>query len=89
MRIAALELAPRKIRVNAVSPGPTETEILNKMGLDEATLKTIKASVFSKIPLNQMGTAEDVAKMVAYFCSDAAGFITGAEIIMDGGMSLT
>jgi len=89
MRIAALELAPRKIRVNAVSPGPTETEILNKMGLDEAALKTIKASVSSKIPLNQMGTAEDVAKMVAYFCSDAAGFITGAEIIMDGGMSLT
>ena len=88
MRIAALELAPRKIRVNAVSPGPTETEILNKMGLDEAALKTIKASVSSKIPLNQMGTAEDVAKMVAYFCSDAAGFITGAEIIMDGGMSL-
>jgi len=88
MRIAALELAPRRIRVNAVSPGPTETEILNKMGLDEAALKTIKASVSSKIPLNQMGTAEDVAKMVAYFCSDAAGFITGAEIIMDGGMSL-
>jgi NAD(P)-dependent dehydrogenase (short-subunit alcohol dehydrogenase family) len=89
MRIAALELAQRKIRVNAVSPGPTETPILNKMGLDEAALKTIKASVLSGIPLNQIGTAEDVAKMVAYFCSDAAGFITGTEIIMDGGMSLT
>jgi NAD(P)-dependent dehydrogenase (short-subunit alcohol dehydrogenase family) len=89
MRIAAPELAPRKIRVNAVSPGPTETEILNKMGLDEASLKTIKASVLSKVPLNQMGAAEDVAKMVAYFCSDAAGFIMGSEIIMDGGMSLT
>jgi NAD(P)-dependent dehydrogenase (short-subunit alcohol dehydrogenase family) len=89
MRIAALELAPRKIRVNAVSPGPTETEIFNKMGLDEAALNALKTHVFSRIPLNQMGTTEDVAKMVAYFCSDAAGFITGAEIIMDGGMSLT
>ena len=88
MRIAALELAPRKIRVNAVSPGPTETEILNKMGLDEAALKALKTYVFSRIPLSQMGTAEDVAKMVAYFCSDAARFTTGAEIIMDGGMSL-
>jgi NAD(P)-dependent dehydrogenase (short-subunit alcohol dehydrogenase family) len=88
MRIAALELAPRKIRVNAVSPGPTETEILNKAGLDEVTLKTIKASLTNRIPLNKMGTAEDVAKMVAYFCGDAASFITGSEILMDGGMVL-
>jgi NAD(P)-dependent dehydrogenase (short-subunit alcohol dehydrogenase family) len=88
MKIAALELAPRKIRVNAVSPGPTETEILNKAGLDEATLKTIKASLITRIPLSKMGTARDVAKMVAYFCGDAASFITGAEILMDGGMVL-
>ncbi|MDB5089681.1 MAG: hypothetical protein JWR09_3675 [Mucilaginibacter sp.] len=88
MKIAALELAPRKIRVNAVSPGPTETEILNKMGVDEDTLKTIKSSILGRIPLKQMGTAEDVAGMVAYFCGDAAKFITGAEILMDGGMSL-
>jgi len=89
MRIAALELAPRKIRVNAVSPGPTETEILNKAGIEEAALKTIKASVLSRIPLGKMGTSEDVAKMVAFFCGDAASFITGAEVVIDGGMMLT
>lgn len=88
MRIAALELAPRGIRVNAVSPGPTETEIMNKAGLDEATLKNIKSSLIERIPLKKMGTTEDVAKMVAYFCSDAATFITGAEVLMDGGMVL-
>ena len=88
MKNAALELAPRKIRVNAVSPGPTETEVMNKIGLDEITLKAIKDSLPGRVPLNRMGTAEDVAKMVAYLCGDYAGFITGAEILMDGGMVL-
>jgi NAD(P)-dependent dehydrogenase (short-subunit alcohol dehydrogenase family) len=88
MRIAALELAPRGIRVNAVSPGPTQTEILNKIGLDETALETIHNWVIERIPLKKIGTAEDVAKMVTYFCGDGAAFITGAEIIMDGGMSL-
>jgi NAD(P)-dependent dehydrogenase (short-subunit alcohol dehydrogenase family) len=88
MKNAVLELAPRKIRVNAVSPGPTETEVMNKIGLDEITLKAIKDSLPGRVPLNRMGTAEDVAKMVAYLCSEFAGFITGAEILMDGGMVL-
>jgi NAD(P)-dependent dehydrogenase (short-subunit alcohol dehydrogenase family) len=88
MRIAALELAPRGIRVNAVSPGPTETEILNKIGLDEVTLKGLHDWMIGRIPLKKMGAAEDVAKMVAYFCGDAAKFITGAEVVMDGDMSL-
>jgi NAD(P)-dependent dehydrogenase (short-subunit alcohol dehydrogenase family) len=88
MKIAALELAPRKIRVNAVSPGPTETEILNKAGYSDEELKGVKAWIIEKVPLRKMGTASDVGKMVAYFCGEAANFITGAEIIMDGGMSL-
>jgi NAD(P)-dependent dehydrogenase (short-subunit alcohol dehydrogenase family) len=89
MKSAALELAPRKIRVNSVSPGPTETEVMKKVGLDEATVKTIMDVVVDKIPLKQMGRAEDVAKMVSYLSSDAAVFITGADIIMDGGMVLS
>ncbi len=88
MRIAALELALRGIRVNAVSPGPTETEILNKIGLDETARKALNNWMIKRIPLKKIGTAGDVAKMVAYFCGDQASFITGAEILMDGGMSL-
>jgi NAD(P)-dependent dehydrogenase (short-subunit alcohol dehydrogenase family) len=88
MRIAAVELAPRKIRVNSVSPGPTETEILNKVGYTDEQLNGLKDWMIERIPLKKIGTAEDVAKMVAYFSGPAATFITGAEIVMDGGMSL-
>jgi NAD(P)-dependent dehydrogenase (short-subunit alcohol dehydrogenase family) len=88
MKIAAVELAPRKIRVNSVSPGPTETEVMKKTGLDEATVKSIMDVVVDKIPLKQMGTSEDVAKMVSHLSSDASKFITGADFIMDGGMVL-
>ncbi len=88
MKSAALELAPRKIRVNSVSPGPTQTEVMKKVGLDEATVNGIMDIVVEKVPLKQMGKSEDVAKMVSYVSSDAAKFITGADFIMDGGMVL-
>lgn len=88
MKIAALELAPRKIRVNAISPGPTQTEILNKLNLDQASRKGLDDWMIERIPLKKIGVAEDVAKLVTYFSSDAASFITGSEIVIDGGMSL-
>jgi NAD(P)-dependent dehydrogenase (short-subunit alcohol dehydrogenase family) len=87
-RIAAVELAPRKIRVNSVSPGPTATEILNKVGFDADQLKQVHQWMIDRIPLKKIGKAEDVGKMVGYFCGEAASFITGAEVVMDGGMSL-
>lgn len=88
MRIAATELAPRKIRVNSVSPGPTATEIMNKAGYTPEQLSQVNEWILDRVPLKQIGKAEDVAKMVAYFCGEASSFITGAEIVMDGGMSL-
>jgi NAD(P)-dependent dehydrogenase (short-subunit alcohol dehydrogenase family) len=88
MKIAAVELAPRKIRVNSVSPGPIETEILNKVGYSDEQLKQVKEWIIDRIPLKKIGSAGDVGKMVAYFCGPAADFITGAEIVMDGGMKL-
>ena len=88
MKSAALELAPRKIRVNSVSPGPTETDVMNKVGLDQASVKSLMEMVVEKVPLKKMGASADVAKMVSYLSSDAATFITGSDFIMDGGMVL-
>ncbi len=87
-RIAAVELAPRQIRVNSVSPGPTQTEIMRKAGYSDVQLLQLNDWMIDRVPLKKMGLAEDVGKLVAYFSSDAARFITGAELIMDGGMSL-
>lgn len=87
-KTAAAELAPRKIRVNIVSPGPHKTEVMNKAGLDETTIQNIKEYLIHEIPLKKMGEVDDIAKLVAYFCTNSANFITGTEIIVDGGMTL-
>lgn len=87
-KTAANELAARKIRVNMVSPGPTDTEVMNKMGLDTETLAQIRTDLTNKIPLKKMGSAENVAKMVVYLSSEAASFITGSEFVLDGGLTL-
>jgi NAD(P)-dependent dehydrogenase (short-subunit alcohol dehydrogenase family) len=87
-KTAAAELAPRKIRVNIVSPGPTKTEVMNKMGLDDAALKQIHEHLIDSIPLKKMGTAEDVAKMVVYLSGETASFVTGSDIVIDGGFTL-
>lgn len=68
--------------------GPTHTEILNKLGYDEAALENLKGWIIDRVPLKTMGHAEDVGRMVAYLSSDAAAFMTGSEVIMDGGMVL-
>lgn len=88
-KIAAKELAPKNIRVNVVSPGPTQTEMQNKFGFDEETLKGITAQIISQVPLAKMGTPEDVAKLVVYLADNtSSSFITGAEFFIDGGMAL-
>jgi NAD(P)-dependent dehydrogenase (short-subunit alcohol dehydrogenase family) len=87
-KTAAAELAPRKIRVNIISPGPTRTEVMRKAGLDEATLQNVMAGLQDVIPLKKIGSPEDVAQLVVYLSSDAAGFITGSEFVIDGGLTL-
>ncbi len=88
-KTAAAELAPRKIRVNMISPGPIKTEIMSKAGLDEETLKGLNDHLINQIPLKKMGTAEEVAQLVSYLADhNTSGFITGTEIIIDGGIIL-
>lgn len=88
-KVAAKELAPRKIRVNTIAPGPTETEMLDKFGVDEATLSGMKEQMASRVPLSKLGVPEDVAKMVVYLSDNSvSSFITGGEFFIDGGMAL-
>lgn len=86
-KTAAAELAPRKIRVNTVSPGPTRTHVLNS-SYGEETANAIWDNLATVVPLKRIGTPEDVARMVVYLCGENASYITGANILMDGGMTL-
>ncbi|SEK99926.1 SDR family oxidoreductase [Parapedobacter koreensis] len=89
MKTAALELAPRKIRVNAVSPGPTKTEVMAKSGYPEEVLRQTREGLISRIPLHRMAEAEEIGKLVAFLASaDNAAFITGSEFVIDGGITI-
>jgi 3-oxoacyl-[acyl-carrier protein] reductase len=78
----AKELAGRGITVNAVAPGYIDTDMTSR--LDD----TIKEQMLSAIPLGRFGKPEDVAEVVKFLASDAAAYITGQTIQVDGGMAM-
>jgi len=77
----ANELAPRKIRVNAVAPGMTLTEGLAAMGVDENAGKSIGAG----LPMGRVGRPDDIAQIVAFLASDRSAWVTGERITVSGG----
>lgn len=77
----ALELTADRITVNGISPGPFATE-LNKPILDNPELN---AQFIAKIPIGRWGKVEEVGELAAYLCAEEAGFITGTDILIDGG----
>lgn len=87
----AVELKHRKIRVNAISPGPIDTPGLSgfvrDMAQNEQQIEQIKASIISSVPLGRMGSPDEVAKAVSFLASDDSSFITGIELFVDGGMA--
>ena len=87
-RTAATELAPRKIRINSVNPGPVFTPIFEKTGMEEEQLKGFAEAMQDRIPLGRFGQPEDIAKLVSFLASDDASFITGSEYNIDGGINI-
>ena len=82
MRTAAMELAPKRITVNAVLPGNIATEGLAEMGPE------YRASMEATIPLQVLGEVEDIGYAALYFATDEASYVTGQALVIDGGQVL-
>lgn len=83
LRTFAVELAPRAVRVNAVSVGPIETAAWDKVGATEADRDSVRA----RVPLARLGRAEEVAEAILFLASTRASYITGHALAVDGGWS--
>ena len=81
-RATARELGGRNVTVNLVAPGPITTAMIDALSDDR------RAEMQSQVPLGRLGTPDEVAAVVAFLCSDAAGYVTGAIVPVDGGMGM-
>jgi len=79
----ALELAPRKIRVNTVAPGGVDTEGARAAGIPESDLA---ADIVSRTPLGRLGQPDDIAKVAVFLASDDSSWLTGERITASGGL---
>jgi NAD(P)-dependent dehydrogenase (short-subunit alcohol dehydrogenase family) len=88
-RTLSTELLPRGVRVNAVSPGPTETPIHGKYarGLSPEVLEAMGKATMSRVPLGRLAKAEEIAEAVLFLASPASSFIVGQELAVDGGLT--
>ena len=86
-RTWTLDLKDRRIRVNAVSPGPIDTPGVDSLAKTPEELAQFKAAMISGVPMGRMGTSDEIAKAVSFLASDDASFITGIELFVDGGMA--
>lgn len=85
----AVELAPRGIRVNTLSPGPIKTPIYTKLGFDAATQQGFEESMAAQSLLKRFGTPEEVAPLARFLLSDDSRYIVGDNLTVDGGVRLT
>ncbi len=76
-RTAALDYAKQGIRINAVNPGLIDTAMMDRLGGDSST-----------VPMGRLGQAEEIAQAVLFLCSDAATYITGQPLVVDGGFTV-
>lgn len=87
-RVWAIEFKARGIRVNVLSPGPTDTAILDKLGVPPEQREAFEAGMAAAIPLGRFGRPEELAKAALFLASDASSFVTGINLRVDGGMAL-
>ena len=80
-----LDLKERKIRVNAISPGPIDTPGLDGLAQTEGIGEQLKASLVASVPLGRMGTPDEIARAAVFLASDDSSFVTGTELFVDGG----
>lgn len=81
------DLKARKIRVNAISPGPIETPIFDKMGLSKEQVKEFGSSVAAQVPMGRMGSSQEIATAALFLASSDSSYVTGIELTVDGGMA--
>lgn len=88
-KTASTELAPRKIRVNSINPGPVNTPIYGKIGMPDDALGEMAQGFQERVPLKRFAEASEVAKLVSFLASDDASFITGSEYNIGGGITVS
>ena len=85
----AREVARHQITVNVVCPGPTDTPLTQQMQVESDFAKKVLSKMDKVIPLNRMGTPEEIASAVVFLASDEAGFITGQTLSVSGGLTMS
>jgi len=82
-----VDLKHRKIRINAISPGPIDTPIFYSSTLTEEEVNQIKASLVTAVPIGRIGSPDEIAKAALFLASDDSSYITGIELCVDGVMA--
>ena len=86
-RTWTVDLRHRKIRVNAISPGPIDTPIFSNLLQNEEQSEQFKKNIVNTVPMERMGSPDEVAKAVSFLASDDSSYITGIELFVDGGLA--
>ena len=86
-RTWTVDLKERKIRVNAISPGPIDTPVYNHLAQTEEQIRQLKTNLAASVPLGRMGNPDEIAKAALFLASDDSSYITGIELFVDGGMA--
>ncbi len=86
-RTWTVDLKARKIRVNAISPGPIDTPIFNGLNQSKEEIEQLKKSLITSVPMGRIGSPDEIAKVVSFLASDESSFVTGIELFIDGGMA--